>query len=109
MNFRRVEPDEHYSTMRMVSDGGCWVFGLSLGPTGLRLRMGRAGRPSKVLDFCVGRNSSLYAPVVLAVLERLEEAPEESSEERVDRLFPWTGGRPDLAVHLEELLGHSSV
>jgi hypothetical protein len=104
MNFRRVEPNEYYSTLRMCSQGNEWQFGLSLGPTGLRLRMGKAGRPPRVLDFCLGRDSSLYGPVILAVMGRLELLPESSSETEIDALFPWAGTRPDLGIHLEPLL-----
>lgn len=95
--------------MRMLSVDGLWEFGLQLKPTGLRLRMGKAGRPPKVLDMCLGRDESVYAPITLAILERLDSLPESCSEQEIDALFPWAGSRPDLNIHLPLLLKHQAA
>jgi len=108
MKFRRVEPNGTYSSLRMSSEQGVWEFGLSVGSSGTRLRMGRAGRPPRVLDFCMGQDANCYASVTLAVLAKLDRLPEESNEEEIDGLFPWAGTRPDLAIHLEALLKQKS-
>lgn len=104
MNFSRVEPNEHYRELRFVSEGGGWNLGLSLYASGLRLRMGRAGLPPSVMDFCLGQDDALYLPVLDAVISRLRPLPEEATAEEIDSRFPWAGTRPDLGVHLEALL-----
>ena len=70
----------------------------------MRLRMGLAGRPPSVLDFCLGHNADLYSPVLLAVIGRLEAVAESASAREVDAVFPWAETRPDLNVHLEVLV-----
>jgi hypothetical protein len=104
MHFQSVPPGGEYGTMRMMSELGLWEFGLDLRSSGLRLRMGKTGKPPKVLDFCMGRDPALYSSVVLAVLQRLETLPESYGENEIDALFPWAGTRPDLALHLSALL-----
>ena len=104
MIFQRAEPNEHYDALRLVSGGGSWEFGLSLRPTGTRLRMGRVARPPAVLDFCMGTDAAVYAEIFQAVLGRLEPLAETATEVEIDAVFPWAGTRPDLAVHLQLLL-----
>lgn len=107
MIFRRAEPDEHYRALRLLSEGGGWVLGMAVYASGTRVRMGRPGRPPSVLDFCMGTDPALYAPVFEAVLRRLEPLAEEAGAEEVDAVFPWAGTRPDLSLHLKALLGLS--
>ena len=104
MIFQSVPPNTHYRVIRLVSETGAWELGVSLYATGTRLRMGRAGRPPSVLDFCLGRDAGDYAPIICAVLERLRPLPDSATAAEVDAVFPWAGTRPDLAVHLSELL-----
>ena len=105
MKFRRIEPDKEYRALRLLSAGGRWELGLSPYSHGMRLRMGRAGHPPRVMDFCLGRDASLFPQVLLAVLRRLEPLDETSTQEAIDAAFPWAGTRPDLARHLSELTG----
>ena len=104
MKFLRGEPAFHYRALRMVSEGGIWELGLCPYSHGMRLRMGRTGRPPSVLDFCLGHDSALILPVLTAVLGRLDPLAEATSAAGIDAVFPWAGSRPDLAVHLGELL-----
>lgn len=104
MKFHRVEPDGNFRTLKLVSEGGRWELGLSPYSHGMRLRMGRAGRPPHAMDFCLGRDVSLFPKVLLAVLRRLEPLEETAGTEMIDAAFPWAGTRPDMSVHLEELL-----
>jgi hypothetical protein len=67
--------------------------------------MGRAGRPPSVIDFCLGHDASVYAPVLEAILSRLDDAQESAGMEEIDALFPWAGTRPDPGAHLPLLLG----
>jgi hypothetical protein len=53
----------------------------------------------------MGHDSRIYLPVLLSVLLYLKELPESGSPEEIDALFPWSGTRPDLSIHLEPLLG----
>ncbi len=105
MNFRRVDPNGHYRSIRLLSDGGRWELGLSHYQHGMRLRMGLAGRPPQVMDFCLGRDGVLFSKVLVAMLGRLDSVDEMAAPDEVDALFPWVRTRPDLAVHLAELLG----
>lgn len=105
MTFQRTEPSGGYRTLRFVSGGGRWELGFSPYRHGMRLRMGLSGRPPSVLDFCLGYLSEIYAPVLLAVIKRLETVPESASAEEIDAVFPWAGTRPDLNLHLGPLLG----
>ena len=107
MIFHRTEPDEHYRDLRMISAEGCWVLGLALYASGLRLRMGRVGRPPSVLDFCLGTDPAIYAPVLDSVVQHLEPLAEDVTAEEIDAVFPWAGTRPDLAIHLNLLLASS--
>lgn len=75
----------------------------------MRLRMGRAGRPPSVLDFCMGQDASLFPAILAAVLTRLEAVPETAETAAIDAVFPWAGTRPDLSVHLDLLLSADSV
>lgn len=104
MTFRRATPNASYRVLRLLSDGGRWELGLSHYPRGIRIRMGRAGLPPAVIDFCLGGNTSLYPPVLLAVLARLQPAPESATPAEIDALFPWAGTRPNLDSHLQCLL-----
>lgn len=109
MTFSRGEPNTHYRALRLVSQEGLWEAGLSPYSQGMRLRMGRSGRPPAVLDFCLGHDTALFAPVLAAVLRLLEPLTEAASASEIDAVFPWAGTRPDLGVHLDELLGgHAS-
>jgi hypothetical protein len=107
MKFHRGEPGFHYRALRMVSEEGRWELGLSPYSHGMRVRMGRAGRPPSVLDFCLGHDTSLFLPVLGAVLHRLERVPETASAAEIDAVFPWAGTRPEPAVHFRELLQHA--
>ena len=104
MTFQRADPTTNYRIVRLLSDGGRWELGLSHYARGVRVRMGLTGRPPSVVDFCLGGESDLYTPVLLAVLERLEAAPESATIAEIDALFPWFGTRPDPATHLPQLL-----
>jgi hypothetical protein len=108
MQFLRSEPAFHYRALRMISEGGAWELGLCPYSHGVRLRMGRIGRPPSVLDFCMGHDANLFLPVLTAVLGRLEPLAESASAKEIDAVFPWAGTRPDLAVHLDSLLGNAS-
>ena len=104
MIFHRVEPSSEYRALRFVSAEGRWELGLSPYPSGVRLRMGLAGRPPSVIDFCLGHDTRIYSTVLLAVLKRLETLSESSSSAEIDAHFPWAGTRPELALHLNSLL-----
>ena len=104
MIFQRTEPNREYRALRFLSECGRWELGLSPYQGGIRLRMGLAGRPPSVIDFCLGHNAEIYSPVLLAVVSLLEAVPESSSALEVDAVFPWAGTRPDMGVHLEALL-----
>ncbi len=105
MIFQRAEPNSEYRALRLLSENGRWELGLSPYQSGTRLRMGLAGRPPSVLDFCLGHDPGLCSPVMLAVLKLLESVPESASATEVDGVFPWAETRPDLSVHLELLFG----
>lgn len=105
MIFKRTEPSRDYRALRLVSEEGCWELGLSPYQGGLRLRMGPAGRPPKVMDFCLGHDARIYAPVLLAVACRLKDIPESASAKEIDAAFPWAGTRPDPAIHFPLLIG----
>jgi hypothetical protein len=104
MNFHRAEPNGNFRALRLLSEGGRWELGLSPYSHGMRLRMGLAGRLPQLMDFCLGRDVSLFPKVLLAVLRRLEPIDEPSPPETIDAAFPWAGTRPDMALHLAELL-----
>jgi hypothetical protein len=104
MTFRHVTSNNHFRALRLLSEGGRWELGLSPYHQGMRLRMGLAGRPPQVMDFCLGRDEALFAKVLVAVLRRLEALDEFSTPREVDAAFPWAGTRPDLAVHLAGIL-----
>jgi len=104
VTFRRSDPSVNYAALRWVSDSGRWELGFKAYHSGYRLRMGLAGRPPSLLDFCLGTDARLCGPVLTAVLDLLEEAPESSDALVLDALFPWAGTRPDMAVHLGPLL-----
>lgn len=110
MTFRRADPNAEFLLLRLVSLEGRWELGLSSYQSGTRLRMGRAGRPPGVMDFCLGHDSRIPAPVLLAVVRRLEEISEDATGSEIDALFPWAGTRPDLNAHLKPLLeGYSPL
>ena len=104
MTFARVPPNTHYRATRLASSGGRWEIGLSPYTHGMRLRMGLAGHPPGVIDFCLGTDPRLVAPALLAALDILESLPEEACPEDIDLAFPWAGTRPDPATHLPQLL-----
>ena len=105
MIFKRTEPGRNYLSLRFLSDTGRWELGLSPYQHGVRLRMGLAGRPPTVIDFCLGHETAIYSPALLSVMNRLENLPESASAKEIDALFPWAGTRPDPSIHLEALLG----
>jgi hypothetical protein len=104
MTFHRVTPNAEYRSLRLLSEGGTWELGMSPYSHGMRLRMGHAGRPPRLMDFCMGQDAILWPQVLVAVVDRLKIIPEEQSAEEIDGRFPWAGTRPDLADHLLELL-----
>ncbi|RYD17602.1 MAG: hypothetical protein EOP88_25700 [Verrucomicrobiaceae bacterium] len=104
MTFRRVSPNGEYRTLRLASENGRWELGMSPYSHGMRLRMGFAGCPPRVMDFCMGRDESLFPQVLVAVLKRLEAVEESAEPEVIDAAFPWAGTRADLAVHLTQLI-----
>lgn len=104
MIFRRAEPNHAYRSLRFLSETGRWELGLSPYEHGVRLRMGLAGRPPSVIDFCLGHDTAIYSPVLLGVMKLLERLPDSASAAEIDALFPWAGTRPDPAVHLARIL-----
>lgn len=104
MTFHRVSPNGHFRALRLLSEGGRWELGMSPYSHGMRMRMGFTGRPPQVIDFCMGRDESLFPQVLVAVVKRLEGLEENSTQEAVDAAFPWAGTRPDMAVHLSKLI-----
>ena len=104
MIFHRVEPSRDYLSLRFASETGRWELGLSPYQHGVRIRMGLSGRPPSAIDFCLGYETWIYSPVLLAVMKLLEQLPESATAEEIDALFPWAGTRPDPALHLAELL-----
>ena len=107
MTFLRTPPNANYRVLRLLSERGQWEVGFSDYARGIRLRMGRAGRPPSVIDFCLGYETEIYSPILLAVMKRLEGLDESAAAQEIDGLFPWAGTRPDPAVHLNELLNLS--
>jgi hypothetical protein len=99
MTFKRADPNNHFRSLRLVSEGGRWELGLNPYSHGMRLRMGLVGRPPQVMDFCLGRDPELFPKVLVAVLKRLDPLDEMSAPDEVDAVFPWAGTRPDMAVH----------
>lgn len=104
MNFHRAEPNSHFRALRLVSEDGRWELGMNPYSHGMRLRMGSSGMPPQVIDFCMGRDESLFPKVLVAVVKRLEHLSENITPEEIDAAFPWAGTRPDLSVHLGDLL-----
>ncbi|MES2658317.1 MAG: hypothetical protein V4689_06845 [Verrucomicrobiota bacterium] len=104
MKFHRADTNSNFRALRLLSEGGCWELGMSPYSHGMRLRMGAAGRPPQVMDFCMGRDETLFPRVLVAVIKRLEPLDERSSVGEIDAAFPWSGTRPDLAEHLDALL-----
>jgi len=104
MTFRRAEPNKHYRTLRLLSEGGKWELGMSPYSHGMRMRMGHAGRPPQVIDFCMGRDNTLFPEILIAILRRLDPLEENIPAIEIDAVFPWHGTRPDMNLHLEELL-----
>lgn len=104
MIFQRTDPNSEYRALRFLSGNGRWELGLSPYQSGIRLRMGLAGRPPSIIDFCLGHDPGLCSPVMLATLKILESVPETASPIEVDAAFPWAETRPDLSVHLKPLL-----
>ncbi|MEP2777486.1 MAG: hypothetical protein ABJQ29_08140 [Luteolibacter sp.] len=105
MRFHRIEPNTHYRTLRLLSEGGKWELGMSPYSHGMRMRMGFAGRPPRVIDFCMGCDACLFPEVLTAILRCLDPLSENITDDGIDAVFPWHGTRPDMAVHLGELLG----
>ena len=104
MNFQRVNSNGHYRTLRLLSERGKWELGLSPYTYGMRLRMGLAGRPPQVMDFCLGLDGALFSKVLVAVLHKLDALEENITPDEVDAVFPWAGTRPDMSVHLAAML-----
>ncbi len=104
MNFRRVDPTPEYRSLHLLSEEGQWELGLCAYHSGMRLRMGLSGRPPSVLDLCLGHDTEIYSPVLLAVIENLTTLPESASASEIDAIFPWAGTRPSLNIHLNLLL-----
>jgi hypothetical protein len=104
LNFQRIDPSAEYRVLRLRSSGGRWELGFSDYRDGMRIRMGLSERPPSVIDFCLGHDASLYAPVLEAVLNRLKLLEESACAEDIDALFPWSGTRPDPPIHLPALL-----
>lgn len=104
MTFLRAEPTKEFRSLRLVSREGRWELGLSPYQGGTRLRMGLAGRPPAVMDFCLGHDSRIITPVLVAVVGLLRDVEETASPKEVDAVFPWAGTRPDLQIHLKPLL-----
>lgn len=109
MIFHRADPSSHYRSLRLVSENGLWELGMSPYHHGVRMRMGRNGKPPQLLDFCMGHHGKLYSPILLAILKILEPVAEDQTEEAIDALFPWHGKRPELSLHLPKLLEVSRV
>jgi len=114
--FHRAEPNHDYCSLRLLSEAGRWELGLSPYYYGIRLRMGATGKPPSVIDFCLGHDTTIYSPVLMAVMHRLKKIDESATSHQIDALFPWAETRPDPAVHLKELLadaknciGHGKV
>ncbi len=107
MKFHRTTPNNNYRSLRLCSENGRWEIGLNPYTHGMRLRMGRKGHLPQVMDFCLGTNPDLFAKVLIAVLGRLDSLDENASPDEVDAAFPWAGTRPDMAVHLTDLLACS--
>jgi hypothetical protein len=105
MTFQRVEPNSHYRSLRLLSESGRWELGMSPYSHGMRMRAGLAGRPPRVIDFCMGRDSTLFPKILTAILRRLDPLQESVTPAQFDSAFPWHGTRPDMNLHLEILLG----
>ncbi len=104
MKFLRADPNQHYRSLRLVSENLRWELGMSLYTHGMRMRMGPAGKPPGVIDFCMGRNGTIYPSILLSILKKLEPVSEYQTDEAIDAVFPWHGSRPDLSIHLAPLL-----
>ena len=59
--------------------------------------------------FCLGHNSDIVSPVLLAVIRILESVPESGAAKEIDAAFPWAGSRPDLNSHLTPLLAAAGI
>lgn len=104
MKFHRTDPSSEYRILRLQSEGGRWELGFNDYRDGARIRMGLVGRPPSVIDFCLGHDATLYAPVLEAVLRRLDLVEESAATEEIDASFPWAETRPNPTVHLPLLL-----
>ncbi len=109
MIFQRTDPSSEYRSLRFLSETERWELGLSPYHNGTRLRMGLCGKPPSIMDFCLGHDTRIYSPILLAIMERLIALPESATAAEIDSLFPWAGTRPNLAIHLRELLENSGL
>ena len=89
--------------------GVSWPRQKSITEGGLSESMGLSDRPPSVIDFCLGHDTPIYFPVLLAVMKLLESLPESASAEEIDALFPWAGTRPDPAFDVPRLLASPSL
>lgn len=104
MTFHRVEPNTHYRTLRLLSEGGKWELGMSPYSHGMRMRMGQTGRPPQIIDFCMGRDNTLFPNILTAILRRLDPLEEITTTEEIDAAFPWHKTRPVMNLHLSALI-----
>jgi hypothetical protein len=61
------------------------------------------------MDFCLGHDPQLPLTVLTAILDILENIPEESEPAAIDAAFPWAGTRPNPDIHLKALLFRQSL
>ncbi len=107
MKFTCIDPNYHYSYLRLTDTNRKWELGMSPFNYGMRMRMGTYSHPPKVIDFCMGLDSKVYMPILQSILRRLESATESASPACIDALFPWKGRRPRLNDDLSILLSES--
>jgi hypothetical protein len=94
MKFKAVEPDENFSLLRLVSEGGKWELGLRPMLFGVRVSLGRVWAVGLVVDYCAGAKVADQFGVLAVVLDILEHFPEEASERDALGFFPEQRIRP---------------
>lgn len=88
MEFAKAKPNINFPVGRWVSEGGIWEIGFCPVLYGIRVRFGKVGSASVVLDYCAGDDKLFALELLGTMMQILSVFPESTAKQEISRLFP---------------------
>jgi molybdopterin-guanine dinucleotide biosynthesis protein A len=88
MRFTKVDSNDVFDVVRLLSAEGKWEVGCRRMLFGIRVGLSQLGGYTYSLDYCAGDNPVFTLELLAIVLKILERYPEDATQRQIEDEFP---------------------